>query len=132
MGLDIGHQRLAHTLAAHAVQHEHVAEVGEGGEIADHAGKRHLAAVLVVAADAQRAIQRALEDVARQAARPVGFAAQVAVHHVAVQPLLVGIECDAHVSLRCRLSRYCWLAVAASAVGRTLCEARCQKQCGQP
>src|SRR5215467_10349696 len=67
---DGGHEALPHPVAAGRLESEHIADVGESGAVADHAGEADLAAVLE-GAEAERVLDGAGDRLARHALRPV-------------------------------------------------------------
>src|SRR5215510_13296558 len=81
---DGGHQALPHSMTASRLESEDVTDVGEGGTVADHAGKADLAGALE-GAEAQRVLDGAGHRLARHALRPVRRG-EKAVDHVEVEP----------------------------------------------
>src|SRR5690606_4278144 len=73
-------------------QHEHVGQVAEGRAVGDDAGKRDLAVAVEKATEAQRAGDRPLHRVARDAVSPVAVLRQERVDHVHVKPGAVGAD----------------------------------------
>jgi hypothetical protein len=91
MGVDALHEPRAQAEAAVAVEHEHVADVGEHGAVGDDAGEAYLA-LSVVDAEAERVLDGAGQALAVDAERPVRLAGEVAVYHVEIDPRRVGAD----------------------------------------
>src|SRR5690606_3398760 len=85
MGHHRGHQLLAETTAAVLRQDEDIGQVAEGGAIGDDAGEGHLAFAFEVAAEAQRAGDRPLHRLPRDALAPVRLPGEETVDQVDIQ-----------------------------------------------
>src|SRR5216684_6954637 len=68
---DALHQPLAETTPAMRFQHENVAEIPDGGVIADDSRKSCLSAATIINAKAQRVLDRTRHNFARDACGPV-------------------------------------------------------------
>src|SRR5207302_6192578 len=81
--------------AAPVRQDINVAQPGEAGEVADHPAEADLYALLVVKSEAERGGERAFEDRARDARRPIALLAEIAENGVAVEPGGIGADGEA-------------------------------------
>src|SRR5499427_39282 len=81
---DGGHEALPHPVAASRLESEDIANVGEGGAVADHSGEADLAAALE-GAEAERVLDGTGHRLPRHALRPVRRG-EKAVDHVEVEP----------------------------------------------
>src|SRR6266849_3528436 len=85
MRLEGRHELLAHAASPMRVQHEDVADIGEGRMIRDHPGKAHLP-LPVEGAETGRMTEGAGHHLARDAGRPVGGPREKPVDRVEVEP----------------------------------------------
>src|SRR6266852_2870565 len=85
MRLDGRHELLAHAASPMRVQHEDVADIGEGRMIRDHPGKAHLP-LPVEGAETGRMTERAGHQLAGDTGRPVGGPREKPMDGVEVEP----------------------------------------------
>src|SRR5580658_9003063 len=88
---DALHEPLAQSAPAMRFQHKNIAEVGHGGEVADHAGKSDLRIAAFIDAEAQRVLYRPRDDFPRNTLGPIAIR-QKTVNHIQIEPLTVGAD----------------------------------------
>src|ERR1700676_5230368 len=81
---DAFHQPLAQAASSMRFKNEHIAQVCDRGEIADHACEADLYAATIINAKAQRMLNRSCHDLPRNSFRPVTFR-QEPVNHVQIE-----------------------------------------------
>src|SRR5439155_25259498 len=89
MRLDGGHELLAHAAATMGIEHEDIADIGEGGVVRDHADKAHLL-VSVEGAEAGGMAEGAGHQLTRDPRGPVGGPREKTMDDVEVEPRRVG------------------------------------------
>src|SRR5271156_3826314 len=82
------HQPLAQAASAVRLQHEYVADVCDGREIADHAGEADLRTLPIINAETERVLDRPDHNFSRNAPGPIAIG-QKTVNHVQTQALTV-------------------------------------------
>ncbi len=92
MGHHCRHQLLAIAAPTMGIKHEHIGQIAEGGTVGDHARERHLPYALAITAETQRAGDRPLHRVQRNAQAPIGLLAKEAMDQRQVEFLLVGTD----------------------------------------
>ena len=85
MSDDDFHQPLRQTAATMLRQNEYVSDPGEGRVIRHDAREANLLMALVDS-KRQRVFNRALDDLARSAARPIRLARQIVVNQIEIKP----------------------------------------------
>src|SRR5204862_7541571 len=97
------HELLCDALSAMRRQDEHVRDVAVRRVVRDHAREAYLH-VVVVRAEAERVLDRALDEIERDAARPVRRLGQEAMNDVDVES--IGVRADLnHWFLGCAVAR---------------------------
>src|SRR5229473_622396 len=89
MRLDGRHELLAHAAAPMGIEHEDIADIGEGGVVRDHAGKAHLL-VSIEGAETGGVAEGAGHQLARNPRGPVRGPREETMDHVEVEPRRVG------------------------------------------
>ncbi len=85
------HQPLAEPASAVRFQHEHIADIRDGSEVADHAGETDLRALPIINAETKRVLDRPGHDFPGDALGPIAIG-QKTVNHIQTQALTVGTD----------------------------------------
>lgn len=85
------HQPLAQPAAAMALEYKHIADLRDGGKIADHSGEANLCARPVVNAETECMLNRPRDNFPRNAIGPVAVC-QKPVNYIQTQAFAVGAD----------------------------------------
>src|SRR5580700_207550 len=88
---DTFHQPLAQSKPAMPFEHEDIAQISHGCEVADHAGKTYLRATAIINAEAQRVLNGARYSFPGNVFGPITIG-QKTVNHIQTQTLTVGAD----------------------------------------
>src|ERR1700733_1390358 len=88
---DTLHQPLTQAASAVRFQHEHIAQISDGSEIADHAGKSNLRAVSIINSKTERVLNRPSDNLFRNSLRPITICEEI-VNYIQVQPRMIGAD----------------------------------------
>jgi len=88
---DALHHPLAQPVSAMRFEHEYIAEISDGCEIADDASKADLPCSSMINAEAQRMLDRAGDNISRNSLRPIAIR-QEFVDRIYIDPRGIGVD----------------------------------------